>query len=423
MRREKDVRNHREALRRKAAALREYKRSRARNKMRGDYNKRIARARKVEEKIKQIGVIANTEFSMPPFKSFDEYACTREPFRVCHLIDSLGMGGGQTMMMELVGALRKYYKGKIDNVIVCPRTNPSKYDKIFYQTYGVEPVIMREKDLAKYLKNNQFDICLHHRLAISKCLYPHIPKKAKYLLLNHTYHQLARMSSFVKCDLYISVCDYLHKNTKWPSFIHPSRRFVILNGVENSYLETLPTADLKGTFKTGRCHRMVQTKFKIDSLTWLERKASKHIKGLSHYLIGHCPEAKRVCKKMSVCNYVGAVNKRGKKMAIIKGLDLYFYETFQNEGASIAILESLACGVPVICKNFGGNIELVLNGHNGFIVKDRKDFLLRMKDLAENPEKLQAIKERTLEDFNKRLHIKHTAAKYMQLFEAVLKSK
>jgi len=165
---------------------------------------------------------------------------------------------------------------------------------------------------------------------------------------------------------------------------------------------------------------MVQTKFKIDSLTWLEKKAGKHIKGLSHYLIGHSPEAKRMCKKMTVCNYVGAVNKRGKKMAIIKALDLYFYETFQNEGASVAILESLACGVPVICKNFGGNIELVINGHNGFIARTREDFLVRMKDLAVHPEKLEVIKRRALDDFNARLHVRHAAAKYMQVFEAIL---
>ncbi len=421
MRREKDVRDHREALRRKAADLREHKRRRARNKMRGDYNKRMARAKKVDEKAKQMGATANTEFSMPPFKPFDEYTCSRkEPIRICHLIDSLGMGGGQTMMMELVGAFRKYYGENTENVIVCPRTNPSKWDKTFYQSYGVEPIAMRDKDLAKYLKKNIFDICLHHRLAISKCLRPHIPHKVKYVLLNHTYHQLARVGSFVKCDIYVSVCKYLDATTTWPSYIHPSRRFVILNGVENDYIDKLPDADLQGTFKTGRCHRMVQTKFKSDSLTWLEKKASKSIKGLSHYLIGHCPEAKRMCKKLAACNYVGAINKRGKKMSIIKALDLYFYETFQNEGASVAVLESLACGVPVICKNFGGNIELVVNGHNGFIVKTRDDFLIRMKDLADNPEKLKVIKARTLEDFNARLHVKHTAAKYMQLFEALL---
>ena len=420
MRRERDIRDHREALRRKAAALREQKRRRARNKMQGDYNKRAHRARKIQDRAKREGVVANKEFSLT-FKSFDDYICKREePIKVCHLIDSLGMGGGQTMMMELVGALNRYYKGHIENLIVCARTNPSKWDITFFQSYGLEPVSMKDRDLAKYLKTNKFDIVLHHRLAISKCMKSHLPEKVKYILLNHTYHQLSRLSSFVKCDIYISVCQYLHKNAKYPSFIHPSRQFVILNGVENDYLEKLPTASLEGQFKTGRCHRMVQTKFKADSLAWLNKTASRQIPGFSHYLLGHSPEAKRICKKLSACHYMGAVNKRGKKMAMIKGFDMYFYETFQHEGASIAILESLACGVPVLCKDFGGNKELITNGNNGFIVRTRDDFLLRMKDFAKNRDKLDELKTRTLEDFNTRLHIKHAAAKYMQLFEAIL---
>ena len=87
-------------------------------------------------------------------------------------------------------------------------------------------------------------------------------------------------------------------------------------------------------------------------------------------------------------------------MSIIKGLDVYFYETFQHEGASVAILESLACGVPVLCKNYGGNAELIKHGINGFIVKDRDEFLLRMKDLASDKKKLDDLKLQTLEDFN-----------------------
>lgn len=421
MRREKDIRDHKEALRRKAEATKEHKHRKTRAKMRGEHNKRMNRLRKAEEKAKREGVTANRDLSLKRFKTYEDYKCgVKEPVRVCHLIDSLGMGGGQTMMMELVKALNKYYPGQVENTIVCCKSNTAKWEKTFYHSYGLEPITIRDKELSKWLVKRGFNVVLHHRLAVSKCWKHMLPKTVKYILLNHTYHQLAKMPSFIKCDAYISVCEYLHNHTLWPSFIHPSRRFVILNGVENDYLEKIPVADLKGNFITGRCHRMVATKFRADSLTWLDRKASKHIPGLTHYILGYSQEAKRTCKKSTVCHYMGAVNKRAKKMAVIKGLDIYFYETYQNEGASIAVLESLACGVPVLCKDFGGNKELVINGHNGFILKDREDFLLRMKDLAENPDKLRDLKARTLEDFNRRLHIKHTVAKYMQLFEALL---
>ena len=180
-----------------------------------------------------------------------------------------------------------------------------------------------------------------------------------------------------------------------------------------------PVTIKPGEFTTGRCHRMVSNKFRADSIKWMNSKVQKHIPGHHHIIMGHNAEAKKLCKKNPNCTYKGTVAKRETKMSIIKALDLYFYETFGHEGASIAILEALACGVPVLCRDFGGNKELIKSGINGYIVDSRDDFLNRMKDLHD-PERLAALKASTIEDFNNRLHVKHSATKYMQLFEKLM---
>ncbi|MHA2279406.1 MAG: glycosyltransferase family 4 protein [Promethearchaeota archaeon] len=363
------------------------------------------------------------ELSDVHFVRFENYQCNiTDKLNVCHVIESLGLGGGQTMMMELIRGLDKYYDGKILNLIVCPRPSHQKFDKNLYASYGVSPITMREKDLRKFLSSHNVHIVLQHRLAVSKCLKPLLLNSVKYIMMNHTYHQLNRIPNFLKCDYYISVCNYLNNETKWPSYIHSTRRGVILNGVENDYITEIEPEPLGGEFKTGRCHRLVQSKFKVDSIAWIDGKVAKNIPGHQHYMIGTHNEAKKLCKRSKSCNYVGAITDRSKKMSILKALDLYFYETFSHEGASIAILESLACGVPVICKNYGGNSELITDGVNGYIVKDRNDFLLRMKELSTDPDKLEKLKESTRDDFEKRLHVKQTAARYMQLFEAILKT-
>ena len=38
------------------------------------------------------------------------------------------------------------------------------------------------------------------------------------------------------------------------------------------------------------------------------------------------------------------------------------------EGCSNSILEYMACGLPVICSDSGGNCEVVLNGETGFVI-------------------------------------------------------
>lgn len=420
MRRTRDIREHREALRRKQTAQRQRRKDKAKAKaLKAREARKANLARRRMSNAKHSNVPSRHEFKFN-FRPFDDYQCSAtEPIRVCHVIESLGMGGGQTMMMELIRGLDKHYEGQILNLVACPRATHSKYKKALYQSYGITPNVMREKELSRFVANHNIQIVVQHRLAVSKCLKPLIPSAAKYIVMNHTYHQLPRLANIIKADLYVSVCNYLCGETKWAQFIHPSRRLVILNGVENDYISDIKPHELEGEFKTGRCHRLVANKFRADSIPWIDKNVRKAIPGHRHYLLGHNAEAKKKCKKSKSCRYFGTVADRHKKMSILKSLDLYFYETFGQEGASIAILESLACGVPVLCRNFGGNKELVKDGVNGYVLKDREEFLLRMKDLQDR-DKLEALKESTKNDFDRRLHVRHTASKYMQLFEALL---
>jgi len=413
MRRARDLNEHKEALRRKAIDERQRRRkqkTKARVQVARKKRAEIAEERQLRE-LKHIGAQAKHALKLD-FQRFEGYTCQIKspPLKVCHIIESLGMGGGQTMMM--------YYPDHIHNLVCCPRPAHQKFDKGLYSSYGIAPAVMRDRDLGRFLAREKIDLVLQHRLAVSKCLKGAIPSSIKYVVMNHTYHQLSRLSSFTKCDAYVSVCKYLHNETRWSRAIHPSRTIVILNGVENDYLADINAAELEGELKTGRCHRLVNSKFRTDSLKWMEGKVRKHIPGHRHYLIGHNGDAKKMCKRGTVCKYFGSVFDRNKKMSILKALDLYFYETFGHEGASIAILEALACGVPVLCKNFGGNNELIQDGVNGYILDSREEYLMRMKDLQDK-EKLAELRASTIEDFNNRLHVKYTAAKYMQLFEAL----
>mgnify|MGYP001558282279 CR=1 FL=1 len=423
MRRLRDVREHQNALKRKAIAEQEKKIQQKVNE-----RSRKARERVVQKNAARLGtnrtIIRESEASSPfeiSFLPFDTYRyLSNTKLNICHVIDSLGIGGGQTMMMELVRALDTYYGPHVQNYVVCPKTGHIRYDKLFYSSYGITPIVFKERDLKTFLGDNHINILLHHRLVSSKCFRHYVPAGCKYVLMNHTYNQLDKVPEFILCDFYVSVCDYLHHKTHWPESIHPSRRIAVLNGVENDYIAGIPPYDLEGQFKTGRCHRLASGKFQLDSLNWLEDKVRLIIPGHKHYLLGHNKQAETFCKHSQSCHYFGEMLNRGIKMSIIKALDVYFYETNQQEGASIAVLESLACAVPVLCLNYGGNKELIKDGVNGYIVKDRKAFLARMAELNSNREKLEQLKKSTLEDFNNRLHVRHTACKYFQIFDRLI---
>jgi glycosyltransferase involved in cell wall biosynthesis len=58
------------------------------------------------------------------------------------------------------------------------------------------------------------------------------------------------------------------------------------------------------------------------------------------------------------------------------------------EGCSNSIMEYMACGLPVVCNDLGGNRELVVDGETGFLIPrgDSQVLLDRLRCLVRNPQ-------------------------------------
>ena len=64
-----------------------------------------------------------------------------------------------------------------------------------------------------------------------------------------------------------------------------------------------------------------------------------------------------------------------------------------NEGMSNALLEALACGLPIVMTPTGGAEELIQEGKNGFLVpfESSKDIALALEKFLTDPEKVQSL--------------------------------
>jgi glycosyltransferase involved in cell wall biosynthesis len=91
------------------------------------------------------------------------------------------------------------------------------------------------------------------------------------------------------------------------------------------------------------------------------------------------------------------------------------------EGCSNAIMEYMACGLPVVCADSGGNRELVRDGETGFVIPPADTTALagRLRWLADHPAQARRMGERgrarLLHDFTVDAMVAGTVAVYEEL--------
>lgn len=100
-----------------------------------------------------------------------------------------------------------------------------------------------------------------------------------------------------------------------------------------------------------------------------------------------------------------------------------FLHTSHSEGISNAVLEAMACGLPVVCTDAGGMREAVRDGVDGFVVpvRDVEAMAEALVRLARDPELRrrmgEAGRQRVLEEFT----LERQTREWRELYEGLLR--
>lgn len=325
---------------------------------------------------------------------------------IIFIADSLEINGGCIMFLETLSAFKRYTQHNVQGYVVSKTGQYGRNNlvsELLPKSYLGEVIkSIRYEEISSIDFKNK--IVVHHRNAHTKPIITGSP----YFVINHTVDEISRIKDFQSATI-ISVCEYIKVISK--RYVDS---IVVLNGIENKDIAEIEPSKLDAGFRTGRCHRLVGNKFHKESLQFLK---SIKLKDHRHFIIGPIENSNNVMPETTDVKHFGPIFDRAKKLSILKSLDVYFYDTYVKEGASVAILESLACGVPVIAKPLGGNVELIKSGVNGFLVKDYKEAREKLELLHKDRPYLDRLKQSTLEDFNSRLHISNMVSKYNREFQ------
>lgn len=111
-------------------------------------------------------------------------------------------------------------------------------------------------------------------------------------------------------------------------------------------------------------------------------------KNIKYLLCGKGPledELKKIAKELNVDDQVCFLGYRNDVSELCKISDLFAFPSIR-EGLSLALMEAMAAGLPVICSKIRGNIDLIEHKRGGYLVnpKDTDSFAVAIKLLLES---------------------------------------
>jgi glycosyltransferase involved in cell wall biosynthesis len=125
-------------------------------------------------------------------------------------------------------------------------------------------------------------------------------------------------------------------------------------------------------------------------LGYLLDQFERHIapQGAVLVLAGNGPEKESLVKRIRSSRLLSAAvtlhpwSDKETLRGFYQGADCFVHPSSQ-EGLPNTLLEAMACGLPVIASNIGGNNELVTHGHNGFLFElgDQDGLGMQMREM------------------------------------------
>jgi len=135
------------------------------------------------------------------------------------------------------------------------------------------------------------------------------------------------------------------------------------------------------------------------------------------------PELQQLAGSLNVTKYIEFINKKmddNELPGMLYRADI-FVSVPSSDGSSMALLEAMACGLPVIVSDLPANHEWITDGWNGFFVPVRNPEKLARSiiQLIEKPDLMQLFGERNAQIIRDRAdrakHMAHMENLYQQL--------
>jgi glycosyltransferase involved in cell wall biosynthesis len=133
---------------------------------------------------------------------------------------------------------------------------------------------------------------------------------------------------------------------------------------------------------------------------------------------GHVSDKlKRCCSVIET----GPILDRNVLAELYSGADIFVMPSIQDNLPN-TVLESMACGTPVVCFDIGGMPDMIVHRDCGYVAraKDPQDLAAGILELLEDPERLERMGNRALRRIDAYFSEKAQVEKHIALYQAIL---
>lgn len=119
--------------------------------------------------------------------------------------------------------------------------------------------------------------------------------------------------------------------------------------------------------------------------------------------------------------FLGSISDRQELVSVYSAADVFVIPSLEDNLPN-TIIESLACGTPVVGFNTGGIPDLILDNYNGFLAKkrDEKDLARKINHLLRNQQLITEFSNNARTFIEENCDNQIQSKKYMELYNLIL---
>ena len=362
--------------------------------------------------------------------------------RILHIIESLEFGGAEKVLVDLanefakqqhavtilclkrIGALRAAVDTRVE--VECLHLaegshyflpwrlarliRKHRYDVVHAHTWGV----LYESALGGLLAKRPAVVFTSHGNypPPAQSLLRRIKRRARLILEGHVLRRI---------DMTVPVSDAIKQEigARTPS----AHIETIHNGIEVLPLVTPPGRPLRGNvFRLITVGRMAPVKnhaLLLEAVAELRQDVPVQLD-----IVGDGPErlaTEQLARALGIGAHVRFLGFRNDVRAYLAHADA-FVITSDYEGISIAILEAMRAGLPVVATDVGGIRETVIDSETGLVVppRSRPELVAALRALATETTRRKALGEAAYAYFKREFALEHMVARYRELYTRLL---